>query len=248
MDSVIDHFMDRSKSMILFGDTHGNINDMLSLIKNSCGTSIFHVGDFGNITGGVLSNNDLIRIETALRKNGNVMYIVRGNHDNPKCFPEWLHDKMSENDKMVYKSLKSLVFLRDYSIINMINLDRRILTVGGAISISRSKQSPGKNWWPEELYRYEENKIDYISNKYYGITDIITHTAPDFTYPDLPSSNTPESIDIILERSQISSMYNTISKRSNVHRWYHGHFHRHMVSYIDNMVITSMGYNSHIIG
>lgn len=238
---VVDNYIDRSSNLYILGDTHGDLKHVSELIMSTNNASLIHVGDFGHPHDGMADMNTLKRFDSLLSAAGSVLYLVRGNHDNPTYFPEWNH-KMKNNLMFHYKSLRNFVFLRDYSIINLVCLRKKVLTVGGAISISRSKMMDS-HWWKEERFRYNKPLLDNLLANHKNITNVVTHTAPAFSFPGLPGGNKPEVVDIIEERNQMDDLYKRVYACNRVSRWHHGHFHMKNTSIVNGYtVMVSTGY------
>ena len=75
--------------MIFIGDIHGNFRKFLSDLKDKSyqNTTMIQVGDFG--VGFRLLDKEYSLIDpinTYLKQNNNILYVFRGNHDNPDYF------------------------------------------------------------------------------------------------------------------------------------------------------------------
>ena len=77
--------------MIFIGDIHGQFQIFLDLLKSKKYQSktLIQVGDFGvGFYPLDQEYNSLNKINSYLVKNNNFLYVIRGNHDNPKYFTE----------------------------------------------------------------------------------------------------------------------------------------------------------------
>lgn len=179
------------KSLIIIGDLHGHweviAQNIINYdIKETC---FYQVGDFGV---GLVENQEpkLMELNDLLKQTKNVLYVNRGNHDDPKFFVE-------ENLER-YSHLK---FLPDFTLLDIQMLDingnlnqKRIFNIGGAVSTDRSKRTIGK-----DLFEKEEVQFNLIPEEFYQerkyIDVVISHTAPWFVKPFLtPLTMIGESI------------------------------------------------------
>lgn len=232
--------------MILFlGDIHGNFNYIAGEIKRKKITdcTIIQVGDFG--IGFTTPENDrriLETFESFLKEQNIVMYAIRGNHDNPKFF----------NGDFIFDNLK---LIPDYTVLEI--EDHKILCVGGAVSVDRVPRlnemqkaarygSKKEQFWFDENFVLDEEKVKNLD----GIDIIVTHTAPEWCIPDNKKGfgNFVEGFayydnklldDLILERTEMTKLFNIIKARNNIKYHFYGHFHRHD--------ITLNGYTTHML-
>jgi len=210
------------KDILFLGDTHGSLSTFFYYCKKFKlkDKIVFHVGDFG---AGFYKNCEqlLIDYNNKLNKYDIIMYVIRGNHDNPKYF----------KGNHIFSHLK---LMPDYTTIN-IN-DRRFLLVGGAISVDRYIRKTdfirrgNISWWKDEVFILNKRKL----TKYKNITDVITHTAPNIVPPfgPLPSFIKAQTIydpylisELNIEREKLSEMYEILIKKNKINNWYYGHFH-----------------------
>jgi len=202
--------------------------------KKISDTSIFQVGDFEvGFINPKKEEKRLQDINDFLKEKNIIMYVIRGNHDNPSYF---------KGDHI----FSNLQFLPDYSIIET-KYDK-VLCVGGAISpdrkyrkmesdmLSRMGQLP--NWWNDEGFILNENIIKDIK----GIDVVITHTAPSYckpngSFPEIMEqyfkSDPDLKEDILSERADISKLFHILSKNNTIKYHVHGHFHRYDIT--DNL-------------
>lgn len=218
------------------GDIHGDFNWLKNHIidhkMSNC--SIIQVGDFGIGFGHRISDEKiLIGLNDFFKTRSINFYAIRGNHDNPFFF--------KGNHK--YSNLQ---LLEDYSILN-IN-DRKILLVGGAISIDRIPRirqginSTVEYYWIDEKFTLDEPKLESIK----GINTLISHTAPDWCWPDNKNGfgsfvdgwiriDPSLFVDLNEERKDVTKMFDILTGPSlfpnnNIDTIYYGHFHKSKVS------------------
>lgn len=212
--------------MILFcGDIHGDWKGLLKLIRKRKITNahIFICGDIGI---GFKGNYDkeikeLGHYNIPFGKDNNIVYCIRGNHDDPKYFDGSI---FFDNIKLVH----------DYSIINVEGV--KVLCIGGATSVDRYCRTEGKDYWKDEVFKYNYKAVELIK----GVDILCTHTA-------IPPINLGNSIDIGFfkdmdtkleddineEKVKIEALQNNLFQSNNIKNWYHGHFH---ASNVDNRI------------
>lgn len=218
------------KPIYFLGDIHGEFEILKQNIKNfdikDC--YIIQVGDYG-IGFDSLENDKqtLGHLNKFLRIRNIDMYVVRGNHDDPKFF---------NGDY----NLSNLKLLKDYTQLNINDIN--FLFIGGAISIDRRDRkridnnrinSIKKCYWENEIFVIDEEKLKSFSN----IDVLVCHNAPDFAVPNnnqgFPSivmnyAKNDESLiqELILERKLITKAFDILSEKNNIKHYIYGHFHR----------------------
>lgn len=204
--------------MIIFcGDIHGNWKYLIDKIRmyKMENAHIILCGDIGI---GFKNNpekeiKELEYWSVPLSKNNNMIYAVRGNHDDPAFF-DGNHN--ASNIKLI----------KDYTVLEI--EDQNILCIGGATSIDRVQRREGTTYWKDEQPVYNE---EILSNTY-GIDIVASHTAPSLVYP-----HTKEGIswwmshdehlesDLNYERATMDKIYTKLKEYNCVKDWYYGHFH-----------------------
>jgi len=142
-------------NVFVLGDTHGDFRGFFHKAADGKydDSVVIHVGDVGVGFGDRL----LPSLDIRLAGHNIRMMCIRGNHDDPSFFVD------------PSKSTPNVELLDDYSVIEYRN--KKILLVGGAISIDRSMRTPGKSWWKDEVLVYEPDKVCKADI-------LITHAAP----------------------------------------------------------------------
>ena len=177
-------------------------------------------------------------INTALIKRNVIVYAIRGNHDHPSYF---------ENDPF---GLSNIKLVKDYTVLNLVG--KNILCIGGAISIDRTvrytkRQLEGDyttnigvdSWWKDEGFNYDDSKLVDLRD----INIVVTHTTPDYCWPDnsngfAPIVNDFASMDKTLktelldERRRMTLAFQTIKMYNDIEYAYNGHFHANHVTEI----------------
>jgi predicted phosphodiesterase len=211
--------------ILVCGDIHGDIGVIPHFLKEydlkNC--AIIVVGDFG--IGFENQKKEIARInylDKYLKLKDSTVFVVRGNHDDPQYF----------DGKFDTHHVK---FIPDYTVLQFNNL-WNILCVGGATSIDRTDRKPyifgkGTGWWKDEIFVYDENKVNQLQNK---IDYVITHTTPHFAYP-FHKDNIQNWInkdihlipDLKKEREDVTKLYEHLIKNDHkIINWYYGHYHR----------------------
>lgn len=209
------------KDQIIFvGDIHGRLNTLMYLLanKNINNAFIIQVGDFGV---GFLSEKyyrrKFKRMSDTLGLHNNHLLVIRGNHDDPEYFSK------SNNPYNV----DNITFMSDYSEHTL--LGKRILFVGGAISVDRLEREEYKDWWEDEAAYFRKPK-----HKKYDI--VVTHTRPPesllfnskmgiesrmFNDPGLEAALDAEGHIMTMLRNAVTTPL-----------WIFGHFHESLINVV----------------
>lgn len=149
--------------IVLVGDIHGEFATLRFKLKAKgvCNAHIIQVGDFGmgfNKPG--YYEHHLGLFNNSLAEDNNHLYAIRGNHDDPAYFK-------STNNPF---NLTNITLLADYTELTL--LDKRMLFVGGALSVDRRTRVLNKSYWADEGFVL---KKDFPFNTY---DCVITHARP----------------------------------------------------------------------
>lgn len=215
-----------SKELYFCGDIHGKYREFVWTVcikKDIKDSSIVVLGDFG-----VGFTKDL-EVEykkslPRLEKNNIYLYVLRGNHDDPKYFKDGSYD------------FPRLKFLQDHKVYDISG--RLIYTIGGAYStdanldpscnsISDRKVESEKRilkgkmpiWWEDE------NVTEVYDNLPPKVDIIISHTAP-LRFEPIPIRTSEISVSqynkILKERKYLDYVLSEI----RADYWFYGHFHK----------------------
>jgi len=222
----------------VLGDVHDNLDFIKSIIKKleMENTILFQAGDFGvgfrnhDVRESRKEKKKHALLNEYLEKRNIFLYVVRGNHDNPDFF-DGKHN------------LSNLIFMKDYDTVQVDDI--KILGVGGAISVDRMPnpllldwnnrghkgRTLGNDWWLDEVFVYDENKLNEIKD----VDIVITHTAPKFAFPGTFDSDFVRKCilfdgtlqgELVEERQLVEDMFYKLQENSIVKKWYYGHFHK----------------------
>lgn len=187
----------------------------------------------------------MVELDAFLKERDCVLYVIRGNHDDPTFF---------EGDYM-YDNLK---LLPDYTILELEG--RKVLFVGGAISIDRSDRrmwnaeaigynSERRSYWEGEKFNLDTEKL----MGYRDIDVVVTHTTPSFIWPTELNHLVQHFIrvddqlygDLMEERDKLDKMYDALTFDGNnpTSRWYYGHFHNSQITEFRGTEFRLLGIN-----
>ncbi len=211
------------EEIIFVGDIHGCFENFLERLEKYgiSNSKIIQVGDFGiGFKNQEEDEKKLNNINNFLKKSNNHLYVIRGNHDNPFYFKG-------------QHILSNLSLLEDYSFLEINGLN--ILFIGGAISIDRCVRMVNFNYFLDEEFKLEINKLNQIKN----CDIVVTHSAPNEFYPagfesyivknyiklEEEKKGTNLLLDLIKEREDLSKVWGILRKNNNIKLWVYGHFH-----------------------
>lgn len=225
-------------SIILVGDIHGRFDQLILKINraNITDANIIQVGDFGL---GFQSFEDdhtmLFGLNEYLISRNCKLYVIRGNHDNPSY---WSNSSFE---------FSNIVLVPDYTVLTIDN--KKILFVGGAISIDRKYRQQSKGgYWEEEVFSYDQDKLDKLDLT--NLDWVVTHSAPQFAYPrDFGSivyyyAHGDKTLinDLLMERQKIDQLASYLEHNQTVpSHWVYGHFHSNNEEDIKNTKYVLLG-------
>ena len=201
----------------ILGDIHGDFQKLYMKAMAVTDTTIIQVGDFGaGFKKRERFDEDMYDINKRLVKNNNQLLVIRGNHDDPAYFDGTYN-------------FSNIEFLKDYTVRNIEG--RNYLFVGGAISIDRIIRKSGVEYWPDEKFVLDLDKINAIDE---DINVVIAHSSPSFCQPvhfnelvwwyvaQDPSLHN----ELLQERKDFEEMYNALKENGHtLEYWFNGHFH-----------------------
>lgn len=199
---------------IFCGDTHGEWNQLQHKLSGYRvdNALIIHVGDVGvGFKSKRKEMENLKHFNNFLRKNGNTMLCIRGNHDNPEYF----------NGDCCFSNLS---LLPDYT--NMEINNEEFLFVGGAISIDRLVRKPKVSWWVEEEMILDKSLIKKCDI-------LVTHTAPSWIGPNDKNGilwYTQKDANLWEECIEERKKIDRLIELSQAKKHFCGHFHMNEIA------------------
>lgn len=235
-------------NVMFVGDLHGNIADFADDIVAKCDNSlIFVAGDIGlGMFDPRMVQLEMFYLEDICRKKDNIVFMIRGNHDDPAFFNDLRHTSKAMEDY-----LQHVILAPDYSLVE--TSKGNILCIGGAISIDRSlRDEKDKNpedalvWFNDEGVKFidlspmieytnsddgeiEEDMNPFLQDiKNKNIKIVLSHTGP-IDAPPVSIVSPDEVKDLILkERTYLKELGEyLIEHGNNIEKWIYGHFHQH---------------------
>ena len=224
--------------IIAIGDVHGKFEQLISkmevVLEGNTGVNFVQLGDFGlGFEQPVRDWNTLNPINELLKQSDSMLYVIRGNHDNPAFWDSGCGFHFSNISFMPDDYIREIEGKICYF-------------AGGAVSIDRSRRRQGIDYWCGE--EYTPDPVLYLGNNKVDI--LFTH---DVYHPCSPYSiQNSEAVKYFvpmdehlvedLERSQsvIQKLYNDIIKTNPTFVWYHGHYHESHVTNNNEQITHSL--------
>jgi UDP-2,3-diacylglucosamine pyrophosphatase LpxH len=210
--------------MIVIGDAHRCWADLVSHLVTAGvrNQNLVQVGDFGLGFGDARAEaRQLALLDRYLVQTGSRLWAIRGNHDDPA---RWAPEAA--------QPWQAIRLVPDYSVIDLEG--KRLLCVGGAISVDRTARSIGA-YWHDEGFVLAPDRLARLD-----LTDlyaVVTHSAPEGIYPyefgDLVyhyALRDPQLLaELWAERRALAQFRDLVTERARPLYWCYGHFHAHMV-------------------
>jgi hypothetical protein len=97
----------------------------------------------------------------------------------------------------------------------------------------------GESWWPNEKFNLDLKLLDKLRD----INIVVTHTAPDYCYPDsnglgpfvngfIQNGDDTLKMDLMDERRHLT--FQAIKENNDITHHYYGHFHKSDITNIWN--------------
>lgn len=206
--------------IIAIGDIHGKILDLsekINAMEFDGPVNFVHLGDFGmGFDHPIKEHKRLKTLDYALQKSGSKMFVIRGNHDNPKYW--------TDSGSYVMDNIQ---FVPDNTVMEING--KICLFAGGAISIDRQNRTKGVNYWPDEVYHWEKPRmipmrIDHV------FTHDVYHQCSPFRIESAMTTKwfaVDNKLKADLENSQneMKKLYEFLMSINTDFSWYHGHYH-----------------------
>lgn len=208
--------------ILLIGDVHGNFRELTYQLseRKIHDMNLIQVGDFGvGFKKLQHEQNELQILNSFLQAHNNVLFVIRGNHDDPAYFTG-------------RSAFSNIYYIEDYSIVEIGG--KNILCIGGAISVDRLARTIGVNYWPNEKFVLDEGKLAKALASINQLDIVVTHTAPkefwpielDYIVKYFATRDHSLLEELESERSDISALLKLILNHGfSPTDWYYGHFH-----------------------
>lgn len=219
--------------MVLIGDIHGEFGVINRLGISNC--NVMQVGDFGL----GFSKKDMQTMEywnESWKSRDIHVYAIRGNHDNPMYWDGTYEGKWS-----------NIHLVPDYTVLELEG--ESWLCIGGATSIDRVFRKQDRDYWKDEVFNYDEEKLHSVLKSCGYVDYVVTHTAPQFCYPIHTGSLVDSYCDrdahlrleLQVERELLTRAHNIICSYRKPEAWFYGHFHASVTEVIDGVKFKLLG-------
>lgn len=209
--------------IIAIGDVHGEFVKLYEKIRDidERGVNFIQVGDFGLGFDSPMQDYKILnRLNDHLRGKESMMYVIRGNHDNPSFW--------SQDGSIPFSNI---IFVPDNTIITIEGME--CLFAGGAPSIDRRVRTKGVSFWNNECYKYEPVDVTRVDLVF---THEVYHGASNFSLNNDAvkyfAANDSTLMDYLVENQvEMERLYSLIESNNDGRyvKWYHGHYHKYDV-------------------
>ena len=211
------------------GDWHGNPTPISSenwpeSTELSQSDIVLQLGDFGLYWDNPPSKEEIYWLEWLKTKPFQIAFLG-GNHESYTLLESHPYAERFGGLVRIDKSeTGEIIELLRGEVYTMSN--KKILTIGGALSIDKAYRSEGFSWWPQEYlsYKEENNTFDNLDKHNWKVDYVLTHTCPyDIIewFLDNPSGRKFDD--------KVSKFLLEIDNRLEFNEWHFGHFHNDRV-------------------
>ena len=219
--------MENKEKMFVVGDIHGNPVIMSS--KNfpegkdlSIDDVVVQLGDFGIIWEDKIDAPENHWMEWLSDKPFTVL-VVPGNHENfNRIFDLPIIEKWGGKVRE-YKTYRNSIYFAERGEVYTIGT-RKILTIGGALSIDKEYRTLDVSYWTQELLSKadEENTLNNLDLNNWKVDYVFAHTCPQEVVPymiDGPLFDSPKYMD------PTCKFLDFVTNRLDFQEYHFGHFH-----------------------
>jgi DNA repair exonuclease SbcCD nuclease subunit len=227
--------------IIAIGDVHGKFDQLISkmetILEGNTGVNFVQLGDFGlGFEQPFRDWNTLDPINELLKQSDSMMYVIRGNHDNPSF---WHLGRGFDFSNIVFQPDDSIMLIED----------KMCYFAGGAISIDRTRRRQGVDYWGAEtyvpnIYGYDdypsEEKVDilFTHDVYHPCSPYSVHNSESVKY--FAESDKYLIEDITESQVSMKILYDGILRTNPNFVWYHGHYHESHVTNNNEQITHSL--------
>jgi len=216
--------MNEIKRIFVTGDTHfsHDIGKVLKWDEGKQGDLLIVLGDFGLLWHGDPNNDEEKHWRAWYDDRPYEVAFIDGNHENHErieALPEegWCGG-------LVGRYSRNIVHLKRGQIYNICG--KKILTIGGALSVDKVFRREHLSWWSGELLSKEEE--NYVLTKIEEnptVDFVLTHTIPNSVREYFKKENvTPANFEL-KAYDPVSNFLDEVYQKLNFSGWYAGHFH-----------------------
>lgn len=222
--------------VLLVGDTHGDrqfVSNVNRLAKTQRAQYVIQLGDFGySFPEAVLTS-----IRTWLDADERRKWLwLDGNHDQHDYIRSEIckgkHPKKPVahfHDRMYYCPRGSTLRIGK----------KKVLFLGGAVSVDKARRTQGENWWPQESINTADVYRAIDNGK--GADVLLSHDCPESLDIKrwLRSNGYKSDRDSRQNRMAISAVVEEL----DIPEVYHGHYHHRYTAHYGNTLIEGLGAN-----
>ena len=270
MDKQYLHLTTEDKPIYVLGDLHCDLESLKGYFTNHALSECNFIiaGDIGlGFYPRSVHLRELTEFNNFLKERNILLYLFRGNHDNPKYF----NREIREDDEFMFSNIK---VLPDYSVLTTNGYN--ILMVGGAISIDRThrlfkdiqrlkelkafyplmdnekaREAIQPTYWEDEFPVFNQEILNAINNDGIKISYVITHSSPTFVFPHSKNGlkewmkiDKELEKDNKQEREVMDKIYNFLIENEHpLKEWVYGHYHTHHQELIDDNILFTTLFN-----
>lgn len=214
-----------AKYVAFIGDPHGDWQHLLNVTREYRDTCFIICGDcgFGFHDTKEPKIKSMIKKmhQPFLEKRNNWFVFLRGNHDDPL----WFYDE----ELMRRINTDRFILVRDFTLVEVAG--KRILCIGGAVSIDRRFRKTNSSYWMKEEVGFILTTLSENVNELINIDILCTHTVPrNYVQNNMVRKDwIRESFKVDKKLAQdcdredrfMENMYKNFTPKV----WFHGHYH-----------------------
>lgn len=138
--------------------------------------------------------------------------------DEAYPFCDYCGGKAQRIRKNIYHLCRGEVYLID---------NKTVFVLGGGFSLDKSRRTPGKSWFPQEMPSETEymNATNNLNKHHNQVDFIVTHTCPYDTVQYLATIADYGVQKKVDDELRLTLFLENIRKNVKYKRWYFGHFH-----------------------
>ena len=219
-----------SGRIFVCGDTHGLAHDTHKLNSRNFPEQkvldkddvLIQLGDFGWVWYPFGENKEQEYWLDWLASKNYTLGVVLGNHENYDMIEQLPSIEKWGNEVKVLKREKGEILFFRRGAVYTIN-EKKILTIGGAVSVDKLRRTPHISWWEQEELSFAETEACLAEIERHGThyDHILTHTCP---------ARYVQYFNKISEKQNcsVAKFLDHIDDITTCDSWHFGHFHEDM--------------------